>query len=227
MKINTKNWRGSVVTVVIALEVLTSAGAFAGVVPRDLNKYGNTYGEWSARWWQWALSIPADVNPILDTTGTNCKVAQTGSVWFLAGTAATTETRSCTVPVGKALFFPILNSMFGQGVGDCTGPSDCNTIKLRKAAAEGENNPVTLEAQIDGVAVANLKTFRVTSPVFEFFAPANAVFGISAGTHGPEVADGYWLLLDPLPKGAHTIHFKGIAVGGSSTVEVTYNLTVN
>lgn len=226
MKNNTKNWRGSAAVAGIVLGFLISATAFADVVPRNLNKYGNNYGEWSARWWQWALSVPAAVNPVADTTGANCHRGQTGPVWFLAGTFGTTETRSCTVPAGKALFFPILNAISGQGVGDCTGPSDCNPIALRKGAAVAENNPVTLEAHIDGVAVANPKTFRVTSPVFEFFAPAAAVFGIPEGLHGPDVADGYWLLLDPLPKGTHTIHIKGTNSDSSFTTEVTYTLTM-
>src|SRR2546430_5217700 len=57
-----------------------------GVVPPDSNEFGNSYGEWSARWWQWLLSIPNSTNPNLDTTGANCAVGQTGQVWFLAGT---------------------------------------------------------------------------------------------------------------------------------------------
>src|SRR5688572_21522526 len=35
-----------------------------------------TFEEWSARWWQWALSIPVDKNPTLDQTGANCDVGQ-------------------------------------------------------------------------------------------------------------------------------------------------------
>ncbi len=43
------------------------------------SRFGNTYGEWSARWWQWILSVPADKNPNLDTTGAHCAEAQSGS----------------------------------------------------------------------------------------------------------------------------------------------------
>ena len=39
------------------------------VVPPNSNEFGNTYGEWSARWWQWLLSIPNDTNPNLAPTG--------------------------------------------------------------------------------------------------------------------------------------------------------------
>ena len=61
----------------IALGVLLSAiGAFAQttssqnssvyVYPPGSKPYGLSYGEWSARWWQWVLSIPPESNPILD-----------------------------------------------------------------------------------------------------------------------------------------------------------------
>jgi hypothetical protein len=64
-----------------------------------------TQGEWSARWWQWALTS----NGPVDLTGANCQAGQSGLVFFLAG-ATTTQpvTRSCTVSRDKILFFPIL-----------------------------------------------------------------------------------------------------------------------
>jgi hypothetical protein len=31
----------------------------------------------SAKWWQWATSIPTSKNPLLDTTGSNCMVGNT------------------------------------------------------------------------------------------------------------------------------------------------------
>ena len=55
------------------------------VVPPNSNEFANTYGEWSARWWQWLMSIPKATNPNLDATGAHCAEAQTGQVWFLAG----------------------------------------------------------------------------------------------------------------------------------------------
>ena len=56
-----------------------------GVYPPGSNPLGVTYGEWTAKWWQWLLSIPGPVNPNLDTTGANCAQGQSGPVWFLAG----------------------------------------------------------------------------------------------------------------------------------------------
>ena len=50
--------------------------------------YGDDAVPWkqlSAQWWQWALSIPTSVNPLIDPTGGNGMVGQRGTTWFLAG----------------------------------------------------------------------------------------------------------------------------------------------
>src|SRR5207237_9991228 len=83
-----------------------------GVFPPDSRPFGLTYGEWSAKWWQWAYSLPVDKNPFFDeTTCKNGTNGQSGDVWFLTGVFNTSGTavRPCDVPEGKALFFPILD----------------------------------------------------------------------------------------------------------------------
>ena len=45
------------------------AAANPGVLPVVSKPHGKSYGEWAAAYWQWALSIPADRNPLTDTTG--------------------------------------------------------------------------------------------------------------------------------------------------------------
>jgi hypothetical protein len=56
-----------------------------GVYSARSKPYGLSYGEWSARWWQWILSIPTQMNPNLDSTGAHCAEGQSGHVWFLPG----------------------------------------------------------------------------------------------------------------------------------------------
>jgi hypothetical protein len=194
------------------------------------NAYGSTYGEWSAAWWQWAFSIPASNSPISDTTGANCTQLQSGPVFYLTGTAGGAATRSCAVPAGKALFFPILNSLWGASVFDCdpTNPGvPCNLATLRKSAADAMDQ-VTLQAVIDGKPVKDLNQQRVQSSALTITYPADNGAGVDAGSYAPNVSDGYWLLLAPLSAGRHTIYFKGVFTGGifnGTVVEVTYNLT--
>ena len=86
------------------------------VAPPDANYAGLSYGEWGAAWWQHMFSIPAATNPMLDTTGANALIDQSGPVYFLAGTFGGGEaTRTVTIPSGKALFFPIVNGCYDNG----------------------------------------------------------------------------------------------------------------
>lgn len=164
---------------------------------------------------------------MFDTTGANCAAGQSGKVWFLAGVFGGSVTRTCTVPAGKALFFPVLNAVFGSGVFDCepTAPGVCDVAALRAGAAARMDNPISLAVSIDGVAVQHLKAYRVPSPVFSLTFPAGAIFGLPEGAFSPNVGDGYYVMLTPRSAGPHTIYLKGVANNGDS-VEVTYHLTV-
>jgi hypothetical protein len=235
-------WRSVVAVMVVVVGLMVAAmipvaqadsrNPNSQVLPLDSSPYGNTYGEWSARWWQWAFSIPAATNPVLDETGANCAEGQSGPVWFLAGSFfGGTFERACTVPPDKALFFPIVNAAFGAAVFDCepTQPGvPCNITVLRAAAA-ASMDPVTIEASIDGVPVRHLRDYRVQSPVFSVTLPEGNVVDVPSGTYAPMVSDGYWLMLTPLSAGAHTIHFQNKITGGpfaGTATAVTYHLTI-
>ena len=85
-------WRNIIAALVLVLGLLVSTTTLPaqaqgnpnpGVVPNNTQ-----YRTLSAKWWQWAISIPAATNPLLDTTGANCAQGQAGHVWFLAGSMA-------------------------------------------------------------------------------------------------------------------------------------------
>jgi hypothetical protein len=65
----------------------------------DSKPYGLSYADWTARWWQWAYSIPKDVNPSYNDTGKYCAEGQSGPLWFLTGTYKHPVDRYCTIPV--------------------------------------------------------------------------------------------------------------------------------
>jgi len=229
-----------VMALIMSLAVLVTAAVAQGkkgnpqVLPPHSNAYGMSYGEWSAAWWQWALSIPEARNPLYDTTGANCAEGQVGKVWFLAGTTqnGVPFARTCDVPVGKALFFPIVNIVFGSAVYDCdpTNPGvPCDVDVLRAGArAYTEPNVVELEATIDGVDLRSLENYRAASPVFIVTVPNGGIWGIPEGIYSPNVSNGYWLMLTPMSRGEHTIHFKGTmnTYNPPFTAEVTYHLNV-
>jgi hypothetical protein len=78
------------------------------VFPPNTKPYGKTFAEWSAEWIKWALTIPMRYNPAADTTGKNCAINQNGPVWFLAGISGGSAERTCVIPAGKAISFPVV-----------------------------------------------------------------------------------------------------------------------
>jgi hypothetical protein len=88
-----------------------------------------------------------------------------------------------------------------------------------------------LEVVVDGQPLNDLFNYRATSRLFTFTADPSLVAFDPCVTGTPQfgVTDGYWILMNPLPPGPHTIFFRGLVdFGGGSTFEVqaTYNLTV-
>jgi hypothetical protein len=193
----------------------------------DSKPYGLTYGEWTAKWWQWALSIPANDNPTVDKSGEKCSVGQNNSsVWFLAGTGGGEAVRSCTIPSGKAILIPIINVECDSLDLNLKTESD-----LRKCAKADQDKATNLQAVIDGVALTDLEKYRVQSPLFNVTIPKDNVGGYPPGST-QAVSDGFWILLKPLPPGKHEIHFSGSLVDFTTTgplnfiTDAKYNILV-
>lgn len=73
-----------------------------------------------------------------------------------------------------------------------------------------------------------LQNFRVQSPLFLITYPENNVFGVTNGTGIPQkaIAEGYWVLLDGLKAGEHTIEFTGGVSTFDFETHVTYHITI-
>jgi hypothetical protein len=249
MKVSLKYWRSSIVMVMVGMAlimstpvVFASANPNPGVLPPNSRPNGLTYGEWSNAWWQWALSTPPASNPVIDTTGANCGVGQSGQVWFLAGVFGTgSATRNdCTVPAGKKLFFPIWNIVNVAINTDCSHSTDTvETLRAFTTPATDAQDPTTYKVQVDGESITNLATYRAgpNNPSFNFINlsvdTVNVAFGASCAPgslNSPPylaVSDGYYLMLAPLTPGKHTIHFEvPNPSGGVPLQNITYNLTV-
>jgi hypothetical protein len=202
--------------------------------------YGKTYAEWSAEHWKWDYSMPVDHHPLFDTA--DCSAGQTGSVWFLGGTFTTVQqgntvtgnaVRNCTVPIGKALFFPIIDAECSEA-----GNPGLTVPELRLCAKDLIDHVPSVSAEIDGQSVPDLANYRVQSPLFTWGPlPANNLFqdpAFPSGLSSPSISDGYFLMISPLSPGNHTIHFAGAAVFTQAVdgfdftfaLDITYHLTV-
>ena len=245
--------------IVSCLVSLPISGALAGndrannprVMPPHACPFGKSYHEWSAEWWKWQLSLPASDHPAFSVDGQNCGAGQSGKVWFLTG-AFTTEfpenefntivRESCSVPAGKAIFFPIINI-------------ECSTIEDEpyRLIEEGEDENADtcaakfvdgsvavvkdLSVAIDGKPLKKLEAYRFQSPVFifEFEKREDNILGVDCSMKDCEnaraVSDGYWIMLPPLSVGEHTINFIGSFRDPVTNdlffgLDVTYYLTV-
>ena len=197
------------------------------VYPLGSKPYGLTYGEWTAKWWQWTLSIPKDLNPGGDMTGKDCALKQSGAVWFLSGTFGGSATRVCALPSGKAILLPLINAEC-----DYKAKPNLKTESELLACAKSENEGITgLDATVDGVKTQGLSNFRVQSPLFNITYIPNNINGAPIGTT-QGISDGYWIMLKPLPVGDHIIHIAGSVVNYAEGTlnnfanDVTYHIKV-
>jgi hypothetical protein len=69
---------------------------------------------------------------------------------------------------------------------------------------------VVLGASVDGHELKDLRNYRAPSPLFTLYYPPDNVVGFPANTTSGDVADGYIIILEPLPAGNHEITFKGV-----------------
>jgi hypothetical protein len=193
----------------------------------DSRPYGLTFGEWTAKWWQWFVSIPNDANhPLNDAKGCPAR-NQAGPVWFLAGSITGYAERTCTIPQGKAILQPTLTQ-------ECS-PAEQRSLKteseLRNCAVSSASHFRNIEVTIDGVKVKDMQRYNAVSPLFNVTFPENPVL---AATPGPSqaVAAGNYLFLGPLSVGTHEIHRKGESVDftGAATQnfaqDITYHIIV-
>lgn len=241
---------------VVAASVFLASAASAkdqtpGVLPPHANPHGASYGEWAGRWWAWAWTQPRAVNPVFDKTGEFCAQGQSGSVWFLAGTFIEKPpeivTRTCTIPVGKALFFPVYNNIWATFKAD---PAICEAAgypSLEECALDSLAQLVKPELEriakaggmqviVDGKPVDLKFTDLVNSPyhvqshAFNIPLPLDNWVGITENECSivnnlydcyPYFGDGTYVMLAPLSAGSHTLR---IVV--PDLLDVTYKLTI-
>jgi hypothetical protein len=220
----------------IAGTTATCLGEDAEIYAPGTHPYGKSYGQWATAWWQWALSVPAANNPVLDSTGANAGVGQQGPVWFLGSTFGGPEERTLTIPNGKGIFLPVYQWGFGSSLGDCD-PSNpgvvCNVDDLRASAAAATTSVQSMRVTVDGDPIEHLRGYRAVSPnAFKVVLPAGNVpqsfrLNTPAGTYFPQVADGYWLMLAPLEPGRHNIRVHVVPDAAYGTpFDVVYHITV-
>lgn len=200
----------------LVFQCLSASAAEPFLVPPDESVGGTSQSEWSRLWWQWAGSFEQPASPIADRSGELCTSKQSGDVWFLAGTYGTRRTvRTCTVPRGRYLFFPLVNYVVAP-----TADGSTNCMSVMSTAARMTEQVSNLLLEVDGVRHQDLVKHRQpTRGCFDLGSEAEPKARIF-----PSAANGYYVMLRPLPPGKHTLNFGGALP--SMLQAVTYNLVV-
>jgi hypothetical protein len=203
-----------------------SAGQDVEVIAPGKTLFKKSYNELASEWSNWLQKEPPETSPALDTTGEFCDRNQSGKIWFLAGTFGDVEDRFCEVPAGKGVFFPIFAfvSWAPEFLNEAPCPSGLTEELDLIRCDVNDDIPLApfadLTLVIDGKAVPDLYAYRSQSQAGGFtleIGPLFEAFGVPPGPRFPAVADGYWILLDKLPPGLHTVSFSGdngFGVGG-------------
>jgi hypothetical protein len=205
----------------VAVALQTSAFAGPGPIARSSD----------ASWWQWILAIETAQNPLLDDTGQYCAAGQRGHEWYLAGTfTGQPVERTCSIPVGTSLFFPVINNVW---IDTPNAPAGTNCYQfgipmldlgrqINKAVIDAATN---VSATLDGRA---LQITRLQSDVFDVALPADNIFSAfidcpDAGVY-QAVEEGLYAKVQPLSRGNHELTLR--AESGGFVIDVTYHLIV-
>ena len=177
------------------------------IFPPQDKPYGLTYADHIKNFWKWLISIPKDKNPGQDATGQNCANGQSGtnsSVFYLSGGGGGKINRTCKVPAGKSLLIPVMI----VEVSDKEVPN-ASVDELHRLAKKDQDSVTSMYLKIGDKEYnrEELSKYRTHTGVFEVAFPKNAIFGATEGI-SKAVADGHYIITEPLAKGTYTIQFK-------------------
>ena len=192
-----------------AVTLTVSASSSVNIFPPDSKPYNLTYADHAKNYWKWALSIPASENPVNDQTGEKCTNGQSNtssSVFYLTYNNGGKSERTCTVPAGKGLLIPVMQVEWS----DKESPG-ASVQELATSAKKDQDSVNSLYLKIGDkeYTYQDLLKYRIhpTEP-FEVIFPDNGIAGVAKGGPSKSVADGYYILTEPLKKGTYPIHYK-------------------
>lgn len=208
---------------VMAQEATPAADGIT-ILPPDESYAGATRGEWDARWWQWAVSMPEENNPNFDPTGERCGYGQSGPV-FLLPTSFTFEpfTITCVVPEGMAIFV----SGGGTGCSTVEPPPffGRNEQELRACTTANMDAIMEVQASVNGQEIPNFQAYRSSSPLFTLTFPEDNFYGVPAGV-ALSISEGYNFIITPPPPGEYEITVSALFEGEPEPFAATIRVIV-
>ena len=210
-----------VLSIVLALGL--AAPVALGQVGQGAKASGKA-GELVAAWWQWALSKPAEENPLIGdySGGPQCDgepvTDVSGKKWFLGGSLSEDPVvRTCTAPVGTQFFFPVVNVV----IVPFPGETEEQLLEQANEVLDAQLAGADIEVTVDGRTIKAKRLVRADTGFFTAEVPEGGL--LDPGSY-QLVAAGLWATLPPLPPGEHTVHFE--ITGAGFDQDITYHLTV-
>jgi hypothetical protein len=190
------------------------------IFPPDAKPFGLSYEDHAKNYWKWQLSLPIDKSPYKDNTGEKCASGQTNSnslVFYLSGGGGGKHERECKVPAGKGVLIPVLHVELSDKEVPNASPEELSRLAkidqdhVTSLVLEINGKKIIDEKYPDGIANAKnslAQQYRTHTGEFDVVFPENAIFGASAGP-SKAVADGFYIITEPLEKGVYDIVYKG------------------
>jgi hypothetical protein len=204
--------------------LLSTVANTIDIVSPENRPYGLTYERHVENFWKWLLPQPVVVSPWDDQTGDKCTNGQLGSnssVFFLSGNGGGKSDRICEVPAGKGLFIPVSP----MEVSDKEAPNS-SVEQLHTIAKNDQDSVTSLYLKIDDKEYnrQDLNGYRIDTEDFEVVFPEGALFGANAGP-SKAVADGYYVITEPLEKGNYTVTYRS-TLSLPFSQDITYKIIV-
>lgn len=206
------------------------------VYPPTAHPFGKSYTAWSVDWMKEFMTDDCDHNGWLNPE--YVLFHQNGPVYFMAGLSTPGASANITVPHGKAILFPLVNFLNDHPCPDPNfqpdpGQSMEDFLKNGNATFSGVTDFMALVANtsvtIDGSPVSNLANYQFVSNLFSFYGHpdlAGCFDGCITGGSQSGVGGGYYIMLKPLSKGAHTVHYHSEIPAWGAEQDATFNITV-
>jgi hypothetical protein len=199
--------------------------------------YGIPFNQWIGKWWQWYVSVPKTESPNHPDypdhiSKENCAIRQNLSspVVFLF-TPLVDEPfpeRTCVVPKDKAILIPIISGEADNGDPEQTDKSERGMIQTAKAG--NDYGAISIKLDNTKLNFNEDPKFRAMSGFFNITLPEHNLWEEKEvpGTY-KGITEGYFLFLNPLPAGNHTLYYEAATNPPNANVyaqTVTYHLNV-
>lgn len=187
------------------------AGSKPGNAAKQARTVGPVYSRLAANWWEYFFGIAPSVHPATQPDGVvDCMINQRGNVWFIPSPGPDVAPRhfSCAIK-SRTLFFPLLTQLFFN-----FGPFN-DTLEEKRAFLDGVDDAFCGQAWLNGEQTSRFTPTAIIQSIsftYESGVDGEAdIFGFLPGDilDTESVAGGYFVLLQPLPEGTHTLRITG------------------